>query len=229
VVVGTAPVSTANPSNFQTKRLRRFGDDLLMLRPTVYRRIAIIPLIIGTATVYSHLLWSRDSPLAIAINVCLGALILGLGIALWVLPSWFENLCLRTITLALGGGLSELLPRRFEFDRAANQVRVTWPDPWQERPLSDVLAVQLIERPRLYRVGRSRKIGSAVELILVLDDADRPRVSLATYPAWPPDPCPAKADAAKLADFLGVALLNETSGKKTEEVEADADARRSSG
>jgi hypothetical protein len=225
VVVGTAPVSTANPSNFPTKRLRRFGADLLVLRPTVYRRIALIPLIIGAATVITHLLWGRDPPPVVAINVGLGALILGLGIALWVLPRWFEHQCLRAVSRALGAGMSELLPRRFEFDRAAGQVRVSWPDPWRERPLSDVLAVQLIERLRVYRVRRSRKIGIADELILVLDDADRPRVSLATYPGREA----AGADAAKLADFLGVALLDETSGKTTAEVGGDADVRRANG
>jgi hypothetical protein len=225
VVVGTAPVSTAKPSNFQTHRLRRPGDDLLVLRPTVYRRIALIPLIVGSATVISHLLWSRDPPLATAFTVCLGALILGVGVALWVLPRWFEHLCLRALSRALGGGLSGLLSRQVEFDRAAGQVRVSWPDPWRERPLSEVLAVQLIKRPRPYRVGRSRKIGVAYELILVLEDTDRPRVSLATYP----DRGAAGADAAELADFLGVALLDEVLGKQTEEAGGDAGTRRTDG
>jgi hypothetical protein len=207
VVVGTAPVSTVNPSPFKTKRLRRLGDHLLVLCPTVYRRLALIPLIIGAATVSSHLLWSSDPPLGVAVHVCLGALILGLGIALWVLPRWFEHLCLTALHRALGDGVSELLPRRFEFDRAANQVRVSWPDPWRERPLADVLAVQWIKRTCIFRSGRSRRrLGVAYELILVLDDADRPRVSLATYPDWEA----AGADAATVADFLGVPLLEET-------------------
>src|SRR5262249_55809412 len=98
------------------------------------------------------------------------------------------------------------------------------PDPWRQRPLSDVLAVQLIARRYPYRAGRnSRKIGIAFELILVLDDADQPRVSLATYPDREE---PARADAAELADFLGVALLDEVSGKKAEAVVGDAGARR---
>jgi hypothetical protein len=230
VLVGTAPVSRVKPSNFRTQRLRRQGEDLLVLWPTVYRRIALIPFIIGAATVSSHLLWSRDPPFVIALHVCLGALILGLAVALWVLPRWFERLCLRALHRALGDGLSDLLPRRFEFDRAAGQVRVSWPDPWRERPLADVLAIQLIKRPRPYRAGRhGRKIGIAYELILVLEDADRPRVSLATYPAWPPHPCPAGADAAALADFLGVVLVDEVSGKKRDEVVGNASARRTSG
>jgi hypothetical protein len=216
VLVGTAPVSRVKPGDFPTQRLRRQSDDLLVLLPTVYRRIALIPLIIGSATVITHLLWSRDSPPKIAISVGLGACFLGLGVALWVLPRWFERICLWALSRALGGGLSKLLPRRFEFDRAARQVRLSWPEPWGERPLSDVLAIQLIERPRPVRVGRHRfKIGVAYELILVIDDANLPRVSLATYPVWSTYPCRAGADAAELADFLGVALLDEVSGKKT--------------
>jgi hypothetical protein len=150
-----------------------------------------------------------------------------LGIALWVLPRWFELICLRALSGVLGEVLSEWLPRRFEFDRAAGQVRVSWPNPWLERPLADVLAIQLIQRPRIYGNRRyGRKIGIAYELILVLDDANWQRVSLATYPVWPGCPCGAQADAAELADFVGVALLDEVSGKKTEEVVCVADARR---
>jgi hypothetical protein len=214
VLVGTAPVSRVKPRSFATHRLRRPGDDLLVLWPAVYRRIALIPFIVGAATVSSHLLWSRDPPWVTAIHICLGALVLGLAVALWVLPRWFERLCLRALYRALGSGRSDLLPRRFEFDRAAGWVRVSWPDPWRERPLSDVLAIQLIKRPRPYRVGRHHglKIGTAHELILVLEDAVRPRVSLASYPVWPPHPCPAGADAAALADFLGVALLDQARG-----------------
>jgi hypothetical protein len=227
LLVGTAPVSRVKPSDFPTQRLRRQGDDLLVLWPTVYRRIALIPLIIGAATVITHMLWSRDSPAKIAFNVCLGAFILGLGVVLWVLPRWFERICLQALSRALGGGLSKLLPRRFEFDRAAGHVRQSWPDPWRERPLSNVLAIQLIKRPRPYGNRRyGRKIGIAYELILVLDDADWPRVSLATYPAWPSHPCRAGADAAELAGFLGVALLDEVSGKETKEVAGDADGCR---
>jgi hypothetical protein len=187
-----------------------------VLWPTAYRRVAVIPLIIGGATVVTHLLWSRDPPLTVAVNVVLGALILAVGVALWVLPGWFERLCLWAVSRTLGAGFAELLPRRFEFDRAAGRVRASGPVPWRERPLADVLAVQLIERPRPFRVGRHRRslrIGTACELILVLDDADQPRVSLATYPVWPPDLCPAAADAAALADFLGVPLLDLVPGK----------------
>jgi hypothetical protein len=85
----------------------------------------------------------------------------------------------------------------------------------------------LIARRYSSRAGRnSRKIGIAFELILVLDDADQPRVSLATYPDLTE---PGRADAAKLADFLGVPLLNEVLGKKTEALVGDADARRTTG
>jgi hypothetical protein len=146
-----------------------------------------------------------------------------------VLPPWFERLCLKALHRALGDGLSEALPRRFDFDRAAGQVRVSWPCPWRERPLSDVLAVQLIERPCPYRSGRGRRIGVAYELILVLDDADRPRVSLTTYPDFPGDREAAGAGAAELADFLGVALLDEVSRKKAAGALSDAGARRADG
>jgi hypothetical protein len=66
-----------------------------------------------------------------------------------------------------------------------------------------------------------RRLGLAYELILVLDDADRPRVSLATYP----ERTAAAADAATLADFLGVPLLDETPGKTAKEAVGDAEAR----
>ena len=233
VVVGTAPVSTAKPSDFQTRRLRRQGNDLLVLWPTVYRRIAMIPLIpfiaFWAATVI-RMLWSGTSPTTTAFDIYFWALVLGVGVALWMLPRWFERLCLWGLSRALGDGLSNLLPRRFEFDRAAGQVRVSWPSPWRKRPLSEVLAIQLIPRPCPYRVGRrGRRIGMAYELILVLDDADRPRVSLATYPDYPPNRAAAGTDAAELADFLGVAILDHVSGKETAEGGGDAGAGRTNG
>ena len=66
-------------------------------------------------------------------------------------------------------------PRRFEFDAATGQLRTSklwWK--WQ-RPLRDVLALQLIDEPR------TRRIGITYQLNLVLDDERRPRVNLTNH------------------------------------------------
>jgi hypothetical protein len=84
----------------------------------------------------------------------------------------FIAACASMIFLAVG---TLAWPRRFEFDAAKGQLRTSklWRK-WQ-RPLRDVLALQLIEEPR------TRRIGITYQLNLVLDDERRARVNLTNH------------------------------------------------
>jgi hypothetical protein len=124
-------------------------------------------------------------------------------------------------TIFVGWRLLVNPPPRFEFDLCAGRMRMysmtTRRDlpPLQvlalqfvearERPLQQVLAVQLIQDPAPRR--------PVYQLNLVLDDEQQRRMNLSNHNNWE-----ATRHAGKeLAAFLGVPLLDEVSGEKTEE------------
>ncbi len=176
VAVGTTPLFVSK-ANFQTKSFRRVGDQLLVVKPTGYKVFSLVSFFFGTLLVWaavSQAIWGTEPVLKIFFAACGGSIFLVIGVGLW------------------------FLPRRFEFDREAGRMRVSR-SARNERPLRDVLAVQLIEQPR------GRKIGTTYQINLVLDDIRRPRVNLSNHT----DLEATRTDGADLANFLGVPLLDD--------------------
>jgi hypothetical protein len=91
-------------------------------------------------------------------------------------------------------------PARFEFDRGTHRMRICRLGGRQERPLQQLLAVQVVTDP-----PRPRR--TTYQLNLVLED-DRPgRLNLSNH-----SNCQATREAgAELARFLGVPFLDESS------------------
>jgi hypothetical protein len=179
IVVGAGPLPVRGEV-YSDKTLRRAGPDRLVFNPDGVNPLALLPLILGGI---------------VSLGVVVGALG-GRGVPLW--PS-----CGGPLLLALGVWLV-VSPWRVEFDRAAGRVR--WssrPGRRRERPLSDVLAVQL-----RYRRGGRRGGGGRYQVNLVLGDTSWTREQVATLLLGGDD---SRAAAAELADFLKVPLLDEVS------------------
>jgi hypothetical protein len=184
VLVDTAPLAVGGAKGFRSMRLRRRGDRRLVLRPTGFRLFSLI--------------WF------------LGAfvfLLMGVKPA-WVgHPNWELNLwgpALMGLPLLAIGTACFILPRTYVFDRVRGLLRVSRFGLFsrQERPLQEALAVQLVSQRSS---GRGRKTTYQMNLIL-LDD-QTPRLCLSNDNYWNAT----RANAAELADFLGVPLLDEVS------------------
>jgi hypothetical protein len=101
-------------------------------------------------------------------------------------------------------GLSQVLfLRRYLFDRESDRFIIRWFMHEEARPLAAVLAVQIVER--FGKTPRTR------ELNLVLDDATQPRLSLSNHT----DIKTTYFQAARIAEFLGVPLLQNTTEPET--------------
>ncbi len=159
---------------------------------------------------------------------------------LWILLLVLELISAGFLTLALGSfpppnpvgwvligfgvwvGLAGLVGAalgmsRTDFDRAAGKVRFRgrfWI--WKERPLADVVGVQLIP-------GGWHKTSSGpdtparsyftYQINLILDDDDQPRVNLTNHANWKAS----WSTANKLAEFLEVPLHDEASDEDNPE------------
>jgi hypothetical protein len=110
-----------------------------------------------------------------------------LGGALWLLVA--SVLCLGSL-------------HRVELDAGAGRMRTVWLGRRRERPLGQLLAVQRTWSP----------IREAHYLHLVVDDEKKRRENLAVYR----DGQAARAAGEELAAFLGIPLLDEVSGERTE-------------
>jgi hypothetical protein len=209
VVVETVPLNVFKHGGkpwFKPWTFRRPGDQLLVLQPSPqFRLYAVFCLFFGALPLWasvSHALAGTGHAPTLVMGAVVGCILILIGVGLWV-------------------------KRRMEFDRAAGQMR-TYRDVGaglslgapRQRPLRDVLAVQLVRDPR--RIGE--RSGTTWQLNLVLDDERQGRMNLSNHR----DPGATRADGAELARFLGVPFLDEVGGGKTEEV-ADADARRTNG
>src|SRR5262245_45041057 len=127
ILVEPTPLLVAK-SNFRTQSLRWTSDQLLVLKPSAGSRgFALIFILFGAFLVLTAvtIAASGQEPLGKAlIGACGGVVFLAIGMMLWILPL------------------------RFEFDAAAGQLRTSRLGGRWQRPLRDVLAVQLIEVPR---------------------------------------------------------------------------------
>jgi hypothetical protein len=107
---------------------------------------------------------------------------------------------------AVGAGLFLLVAlltcaeslRRIELDTSARRMRTLWLWKQWQRPLEQLLAVQLVKEP----------ISEKYYLYLVWDDKEQPRENLTRYK----DEKAARCAGKKLAAFLGKPLLDEVSG-----------------
>jgi hypothetical protein len=186
VFVDTTPLETAAPG-FQTKTLHRAGRQILALRPSLGLRLfALAWILAGVMLVF---VLSRDRGKT--------------GRQEPPGPYW-GTLC--ASPFLVGGLLLLVLPCRVEFDRDAECIRTCRLGSRRERPLRGVLAIQLVKTP-----WRSQ-FGLVYQLNLVLDDERQARRFLSEHTDWKT----IRANGAELAEFLGVALLDEVSGEKTE-------------
>jgi len=167
----------AAKSSFRTQSLQWASGKVLVLRPSVGSR----------AFALAFLFFGVPLTFAAVANAAVGQEPFGL-----VLVGAFVGLIFVTI-----GTLQWVLPLRFEFDAAAGQLRLSRPGRRWQRPLRDVLAVQLIEEPR------SRRIGITYQLNLVLDDERQPRVNLSNHT----DREATREVARELTQYLSVPLL----------------------
>jgi hypothetical protein len=142
-------------SNFRTQSLRRESDRVLILSPSAGSRAFALP----------FLLFGAFAVLGAVTNAVTGQEPLGLTFV-----AAFVGVPLLAIGLA-----SWILPLRFEFDTAAGRLRMSRPGARRQRPLRDVLALQLLEIPK------SRRMGITYQLNLVLDDERQPRVNLSNH------------------------------------------------
>jgi hypothetical protein len=185
---------------FESKRLHRPAEHLLVLKPNLFqaRFISLFLFFFG-----GLLFWASLDP------------------ANWIRHDRFDPFmviasCASIVFLAIGVGIW-VLPRRFKFDRAAGGMRVSWPESRRKRPLQEVLAVQLIaDFRRTWEWGPTRRgigvslpdVGRArttLQLNLVLQDDRHPRMNLMNHA----DRKATRAVAVKLAEFLRVPLVDE--------------------
>src|SRR5579859_4489930 len=123
VTVDTTPLQAA-AANFRTAKLVQPRDGCLVLRPTIFLRVfAAMFLAIGVIV------------MAVGVGILIGAEVL---MAMWVMVAFGA-------IFSIVGGLMLLLPRRHEFDRDAGQWTLSHFFSSTSRPLSDILAVQLID------------------------------------------------------------------------------------
>jgi hypothetical protein len=188
VLVGTRPLRAARAKGFRSMRLRRAGEDRLVLRPTGLRLFAL-PWLIGgivfTGMSISQALSAPQAQRPIAASF---------GAVLFLLPG--------VVFLASAVGCL-VLPRTYVFDRAAGVLRVSRLGSRREWPLREVVAVQLV---RQWGSGRGPRTTYQLNLVLV-DDRPR-RLCLSNDNYWEAT----RAAGAELAGFLGVPLLDEVSG-----------------
>lgn len=179
--VDTSPMQAAS-ANFRTATLVQPRDGCLVLRPSGGMRLfASLFLVIGLVI------------MAVAAAVFIG------GERGWVVPGLAA---FGAIFAAAGLGML-LAPRRNEFDRDAGQWTVSRFMSSTARPLSDILAVQLVNGG--WHTGSEGNAGYyTYQLNLVLDDASEPRRSLSNHA----NQNGTREDAERLADFLGVPLLD---------------------
>ena len=143
----------ATKANYRTHSLHWASDQHLVLSPSLVNRgLALAFILVGALLLLTAITipFAGQEALGKAVIAACGSpIFLTIGMLSW--------------------------PRRFAFDAATGQLRTSklwWK--WQ-RPLRDVLAVQLIEDPG------TRPIGTTYQLNLVLDDERRPRVNLSNY------------------------------------------------
>jgi hypothetical protein len=185
VVVDNAPLS-AGASNFRTHVLVEPRARQLVLRPSAgYRLIAAVFAVVGgVALVIAGVLWSQHGPqIGCWVPAGFGLIFLAAGLLLW------------------------FLPRRHTFDADEGQMTTSGLFGSSSRPLTDVLAVQLL--PGGWHTSSSDQHGSSssyytYQLNLVLDDDRTPRRNLLNHTHWE-----SIGDAGRrLADLLGVPLLD---------------------
>lgn len=188
VHVETTPLPVGG-SNFRDKTLVRPRERVLVLKPSrgmrlvavLFLLLGAVPLALGTA----FLLQRRFEPVG-------NWVLLGFG-----------------VVFSVSGLLLLLLPRRLEFDLDRGQLTQRRCGFARRRPLTDVLAVQLINGG--WHTSRNPHGGQTsyftYQLNLVLDDDRQPRLNLTNHTDWDST----WRSASDLAAFLGVTLMDHVS------------------
>jgi hypothetical protein len=172
VVVKTEPLKEG--PTFKALALHRAGEQLLVLKAPLWARlIPLQPLLIAALFIYISI---AQATWEAAVGA---AMFLIVALLLWV----------------------ELL-RRVELDASEHRVRTVWLWKRWERPLEQLLAVQLVKCPS----------SEKYYLNLVWDDKKDPRENLTGYR----DGKAARHAGKELAAFLGIPFLDEAEGKQTE-------------
>ena len=180
VVVDTKPLSAAT-TDFRSVTLVQPRDGCLVLRPSVHMWTFVgIFFTVGYA-VLTCSLWNlvRDPTKG---------------------QFWFM-LQVGAIFYAFGA-IMILRLRRHEFNRDAGQLITSRLLSSNTRPLSDILAVQLLDSDFKF-AGWGGEPGTT-QLNLIFDDEAEPRRCLSNHE----NPEVTRRDAARLAEFLGVPLLD---------------------
>jgi hypothetical protein len=169
VVVRTEPLK--EQPTFKALALHRAGEQLLVLQAPLWAKlIPLQPFLVAGLLIYVSIVQAQGWAMLVA------AMFLVVGLLL----------------------CGELL-LRIELDASARRMRTLWLWKQWQRPLEELLAVQLVKNP----------ISGRYYLYLVWDDKEKPRENLAAYR----DGEAARRAGKELAAFLGSPLLDEVSGR----------------
>jgi|SRR5262245_34821736 len=179
--VDTSPIQAAS-ANFRTATFVELREGCLVLRPSGGMRLfASLFLLLGLIII------------SVAAAIFIG------GERGWVVPGLAA---FGAIFAAAGLGML-LMPRRNEFDRDAGQWTVSRFMSSTARPLTDILAIQLINGG--YHTSGDGPGYNTYQLNLILDDSAEPRRCLSNHA----NRDATRTDGMWLAEFLGVPLLNQ--------------------
>lgn len=196
VFVGTRPVPSATVKGFRPARLRREGADRLALRPTGWRLFSLIWFFAGVLSGgagVGQALAAAHQARGPAGGFLAAALLVLQGIAF----------------VAIGVGCL-VSPRTYQFERAAGVFRINGLGSRRDRPLREVVAVQLLG----HQVSGKRR-RTCYQLNLVLLDDRLHRLCLSDHDRWEAT----QADGVELANFLGVPLLDGIAGARARQRE----------
>jgi hypothetical protein len=182
---------------FKSHTLVAAGDRRLLVRPTVGMRIYCLAFITLSVSMmgFTWIMFPPPKPE--------GWILGGIGL----------------VFLIFGTAILPMTSRLVEFDRDTGIVHFRGLlGLWTDRPLSDVLAVQLVQGSWHSPTGKQgvRPYYLTYQLNLVLADDSKPRVNLTNHSDWDAT----LETGSRIAEFLGVPLRDEASAR-TESEEAE--------
>ncbi len=191
VPADTTPLR-ASAASFRTHVLQHVRDDLLAFRPALgFRIFAALFVVLGGGILAFALLpkWGSYGPSGLERGV-----VAGMG-GIFLVP----------------GLLFLILPRRFEFERGAGELRIRRWFRGRSMPLDEVAAIQLIPGGWHKSGGEPQHHFYTYQLNLVLRDGAR--INLSNHGNWDAT----WETGSALAEFLGVPFQDEVSEENADD------------